>query len=384
MIQDELKQAMGREADRLQPQKDLARTIIVRGRRVRRTRRVGLGVAVVSGIVAAAVLPGTLIQSGVPDPAWTPTASPKTPVADPPYATLPKGAAPRLPYTAGTRDGGWLYDADTRVRLARGQRLHVVGRVDGGWFVTRDNQRGGGDLGILSRSGTFTALGTSAGNYWAISPDRRYVAFGAVDRHRRFRVAVFDVSTGRRTASTTIERHTEITGWNSHGIWYVTSVPGGQRQSRLRVWQPGGKPRLVPDGGYVVVERHPARMIRIADSECVEVVVLGSAGRLETLRRYCGPGISGGDLATLSPDGKVIVLPDGTARPVDGGPVVRVRQNVMLPPEPMSWEDDTHVLLYDKENVRRIRCDVRTGRCERVDTGFGDIAKGEYASIAYR
>lgn len=385
MIQDQIKRAMSAEADQLRPATNLAETVIARGRRARRTRRIGLGVAIVSGIVAAAVLPGAIIQSTRPEPAEvTPTPAPAPRDVKVRFYSLPEGAAPRLPYTFGsTNTGGFLDDGDTRVPIVPGVRFDVVSRVDGGWLVSRSDAKSQDRLGIKRPNGTFTPLGASFSGYVAVSRDGRHVAFPAGERE----IVVVDVRTGARTASAPIPSGTiDVLGWNADGIWFHRT---GDPQ--WWVWQPGSVPRLMPEAHVTNVVPGSNRMVRIPappGPRCAEVVTLGSDNRLDVVRRFC---LNGGDIdgARLSPDGRRILLPDGSVHPVDGGKAVKIRGPMALIRglEGVWWEDSTNVLVIetgvDPFNQRLVRCDVRTGKCERAFDQKADPNRG-YFSVATR
>lgn len=318
-----------------------------------------------AALTVAALVAGGLTVSPLLDDDGGPEAieTPGRP-SHPPLSQLPLGPAPRLPYTVSdpATGGMILYDELARVSLPPGRGVSVVARVPGGWFVQRPEDRGvrRTEAGVLDRRGGFRAFGATRSDSPAtLSPDGIRVAFAADDSGSRHLV-VAEVRTGVRSAGIH-EPEADIVGWNADGIW-VRSGTG-----RTRLWRPDSAPVEVPGAEALRITRTSTRMLDRRAGGCTAVVTLGPDNRLRTIWRGCVDAAHG---ATLSPDGTRVVLPDGSVHRLSDGRVTRIRAPATPGDQP--WEDAYHLLLWEtrtdatttRETV--IRCDIRTGRCERA------------------
>jgi hypothetical protein len=298
---------------------------------------------------------------------------------------LPFSTAPRVPFTmtadsfpttvGGVRGSTYLEDLGVRVPLKGGFGYSSIGRVACGWVVIRP---GGpypmtSDFGVLSSSGKYTSFGHLLGDTIALSPDGTELVYVRPTTAHHGEVRVMEVATGKEKAKYGSDEKTEVLGWNSAGIWFMPARDAG----RTTLWRPGTAPVQVDTGGHLLTAYRTTDRLLLSDrvgaqaDNCVRVAVLGASRELETLREKCGG--SGG---ALSPDGKVLVFAGSTPRAmlVETGTVTRldISSAVLHPDHGMSWEDATHLVQtveLTRSRVVSIRCDVTSGRCERISDG---------------
>lgn len=360
--------------------RDLA-TVVDAGRG-RRPPALLIAVVAAAAVVAAIAVPyvaqrdrgAAPVQLPPPCPGGA-SAAPALPAA---AASLPAGPPPRVPYTVTNDTGsGYLQDGSTRVKLDPGRQTKVIDRLGCRWLVARTEigkEFGTTELGILVPSGQFTRLGASAsraggvGLSVGLSPDGTKVAYTRLAAGTTAWLTVVDLATGAEVTSRRINADTLILAWNDRGVWLQSTDSATGRRSFTR-WRPGGELQPVTAQGLLYPFRTTNRMLLQryeGTSACIRVIEAGTDGRLNDLMRSCVGGSSLGP--SLSPDGTVLIhhdnqarqIPDGTVLPMPGG----------LTPGPYVWEDGDHVLIEVQDAGRRgiVRCQVRTGDCERVYT----------------
>lgn len=360
---------------------------------VRRPRPVLVIALAMAAVVAAVAVPVVVSRNDAQvstgacaaPPAVEPLAFPRqngTKPATPELDKLPFGDPPRVPFTmAPNREGsgGYLEDLGIRVPVEQGFTYFSLGRVDCGWIVGRQRYGPGGELeiGRLDTSGAYRSFGLFAGDGLSLSPDRSQVVFVTPTGDGQARVTVRNVATGKETASWPTDRKAEVLGWNSNGIWFMPE----RERSRTQLWVPGSDPVSVDTGGRRLTAYRTTDRLLLSEQEqtdedgkgpgpCVRVAVLDGQ-RLRTVREQCGG--SGG---ALSPDGKVVVV-EGAALNgvmVDTGARTRLDMSPVLLHADFQviWEDDTHLIGQMGLGTTRgvtLRCDVVSGRCERIEDG---------------
>jgi hypothetical protein len=298
---------------------------------------------------------------------------------------LPEGPPPRVPYTVTDATGaGYLQDGTTRVTLAAGLQVKVIDRLDCSWLVARKKtgeELGTTEFGVLRPSGQFTRLGASVsragglGLSVGLAPDATKVAYTTLTAGNNARLVVLDLATGRELASRQVRADTAVLAWNGRGVW-LHHGDGVDRPHRFSRWQPGGELQPVAAPELLYAYRSTDRMLvqqYQGTTACVRVVEPGADGQLADVMKSCLDGSSLGP--TLSPAGTVMIHHDGKPRLVPDGTVISVPSG--LSPGPYVWEDDDNVLIEVHGIGRRtiVRCQVRTGDCERVysspDQSFG-------------
>lgn len=362
-IEERLRRAFDAETTGLSPAAELAGTVIARGRRTRRVRRAGAGLAVAAAVALALIVPtGILDSSDAPiDPAGPAASTRAAPSPD----QLPQGAPPKVPYAENLSpvEPNVLRDGERRVSLDRGQALIPIARVDDSWLVVVtagfEPQEVRGELALVPPDGTEPvriAAGVESRQV-SVSPDGTQAAFV-----RQRELIVVDLrAPGSHRAKRAFGPGDQLLGWNPDGIWTRSG-------SSTSVWLPGSAPRPVPGAGPLRVDRHTRRMVESAGNGCVAVSEL-RAGGLARLWRKCRYG--GYVDPAISPDGRYVALPTGEAIPVDGG---ASRQLAPLDnADSAVWEDATHILVQtaiwgpSEDGSHRtvvVRCDVPEARCE--------------------
>lgn len=373
-IDDRIKQVMSTEADQFSPPDDLAATAIRRAGRIRRGRRV-TGVLIAAGAVVVAVaIPMAALDSAGPDPAASPTPvviragkevppKPGDAAIKQWLAKLPAGSGPRVQYIFN----GYLRDGDRKARIpanAGTPMVWSIGRVPDGWvIVIRSSleQRGYEAIGVLTTSGRFDELAEGEVNGAALSPDGKRLAY-AIRAGAQSRAVVVDVATKAEITSVEIAASAQIDGWNQAGIW-MSAIPNSANPIPLSRWTPGEAAQDLGPGAVVVASGRTDRMILRSD-DCEKVVTFGERG-FSTVAEYCGFGDND---SVISPDGTVVITPDGAARTVGTDEQTQLD---LLPGVPVNgaWEDSSHVLIRVDEldyQSTYVRCDIDSGQCERV------------------
>lgn len=373
-IDDRIKQVMSTEADQFSPPDDLAGTAIRRAGRIRRGRRVA-GVLVAAGAVVVAVaIPMAALDSAGPDPSATPTPIIRADREVPPkpgdaaikqwLAKLPAGTGMRVQHIAD----GYLRDGDRKARLPVDPIAPMVwsmGRVPDGWvIVIRSSleQRGYEAIGVLTTSGRFDELAEGEVNGAALSPDGKRLAY-AIRAGAQSRAVVVDVATKAEITSVEIAASAQIDGWNQAGIW-MSAIPNSANPIPLSRWTPGEAVQDLGPGAVVVASGRTDRMLRRSDG-CDKVVTFGPRG-FSTVAEYCGFGDNN---SLISPDGTVVITPDGVARTIGTDQQTQLDFLPGVPVYGYAWEDGSHVLIRVEEvdyQSTIVRCDIETGQCERA------------------
>ncbi|WP_433020793.1 hypothetical protein [Kribbella sp. CA-294648] len=297
---------------------------------------------------------------------------------------LPFGSPPRVPFVMA-KDGPvnvtYLEDLGVRVPLPDRRLITSIGRVDCGWVVDRRTGADGDlpEIGVLSTDGSFRSFGRTTAEGASLSPDGSRLAYVAPEAGGKASVVTVSVATGKRLAATPASTTTEVAGWNSHGVWFLSD--GAKYVTKM--WEPGSAPVTVDTGKHRLTAYPGTDRMLLTDPEpvytnegsdaCVQVVTLGTANKLQTVVEKCG-GAGG----TLSPDGSVLVAETGTIAQgylVETGAKtgLNVSSTIVTPDYAAIWEDPNHVLsaasLGSSDRVFTTRCNVRTGACERIQDG---------------
>jgi hypothetical protein len=330
---------------------DIVRTSASRAQRIRWTRRAGAIVAVAAAMAVAAVVIPQVLSGPSQDPAAA-----AAPARSYKPVDLPRGPAPRVPYSESTfqSGGGFLHDGEVQVPIPRGWVFQPYGRVPGGWLIVLadshdfpDSKPHNGGVGIYTRNGDWTRFGDAAENA-TLSPDGRQAAFlGYVNGGTA--VVVVDLATNSWIAT---RPATALLGWNPDGVWF--------RTTQTYVWRPGSAPLQVQDAGAIMVRRRMTVVTEQIDG-CVAVAAVLSDGRMARGARRCGAGL-------LSPSGRYVQVPPAAIRAITEADLSR--HPITDATSDAVWEDDDSVLLHlssgDAFSAREvvIRCDVARGNCE--------------------
>ncbi|MEU4393051.1 hypothetical protein [Kribbella sp. NPDC023855] len=297
---------------------------------------------------------------------------------------LPFGPPPKVPFVMaknGPVTVSYLEDLGVRVALPDRRLITSIGRVGCGWVVSRSTGIEGElpEIGVLERDGKFRSFGRMTDEGASLSPDGSRLAYVAPVAGGKASVVTVSVASGKRLAATPASTSTEVAGWNSHGVWFVSDGA----KSVTKVWEPGSAPVTVDAGKHRLTAYRGTDRMLLTDPEpvftkdgtdsCVLVVTLDTANKLQTVVKKCG-----GAGATLSPDGRLLVAEAGTTAQgylVDTGAKtsLNVLATIVTPDYDAIWEDPEHVLsaasLGSSDRVFTTRCNVLTGACERIQDG---------------
>lgn len=373
---------------------DLGERVVIRGRRVRRRRRMYGGLAVVVAVATAVATPTLLVDRDVrrtpAPPVTTPTGHPsRLPTPEPsssmvarPWDALPLGPKTNVPFAI------WpdIFAGDERIRLRTEDPVEQIHRVTSGYLVQASGFDAlAGSVGIVGEE-PYRKLVEGSMSGLAVDGDRSRVVWSITDTltdELRTTLVVAELPTGKRVARHVMDELWQVAGFTEDGVLVSPLAdPGGPPS----LWDPAAGTvtplplpwptspasvlALQPGGGLLLLGGHGER--------CPAAVFTSRPDA--PLWEYCDGEIRS---AAVSPDGAFVAVYARPRRGPDRAAVVEgasgeVHTRLRLPRgidlAEVVWEDAEHVLIQAEDETvddlvsALIRCSIGDPTCERVPT----------------
>lgn len=377
-IEEELGRVLVEVAEQAQVPRCDAQALVLSGRReVRRSRARGAwwsvaGVAAVAVVVAGTALAVRWTDSGAPSPdhndhiaTHPPTTAP--PTGRPVLASLPRGAAPDIPY--------WSKGVYHLGDYQRPMTMPSIWSMNGTSLVDVPTRHGRTQIYLVNGQ-HLVPLTSSASSWPVISSDGRLAAWKTAGEGTLIRLVLWDLTTNQQVATQQFEPH-------PHCCEAPVSPVGIDGQGRVYVWD-GGIPQIWDPSVHRVQEvtgvSEPTRSGMSGVSIDGPIFAdFSTFADKEDARSIFGTVDAGGVFHRLgrfpaqrdvwSPDGRYVAY-----QPINGSVVVRntatrARVSLGLPLGGATlsvWEDATHLLvtMTSAGHTYWLRCDVVNGEAE--------------------
>lgn len=379
---------------------------IIESRPPRRQRPRYVGLAVVVALAAAMAIPVALAERAdrrtvaapaTPSAGSEPTSSP-TPTSDPSaeenegdgkraarqarararqararvsleqaLARLPRGPRPAVPFV----DGAMLHVNGRQVKLTNRRfvprqqtRYGLLALLHSTGFTGAEDYEA--RYGLLDDDGSFDPLAHGVPLGAAVSPDGERAALGvAMVSQSRSRIVVraVELASGATLDELRVTADTSVLGW------WRDAVMLGSYRGPVRLWEPGGEPRMVLPPPLVVADFAGGLLVfETKHGRCSHVLSLRRLHHVQALE--CG----GKSVETVSPFGRWALLRNSTLIDLNGefAPFLLTS----WPASQIVWEDSEHLLFQVYRSGRRpdvvVRCAISDGACERAYTQQDD------------